>query len=72
MNELLNQAKEILVSNRAEKAARDFMTVEQREALADDYASRKQFLSAAHFTSDAEKRKEFEEQFQEYMKPKNN
>ncbi len=71
MNELLAQAKEILGSNKTDQAARSFMTNEQRDVLAEDYASRKEFLSASHFTPDAEKRKEFERLFWESMKPKN-
>ena len=50
----------------------DFMTKEQREALANDYASRKQFLSASHFAPDAKKRKEYERLFWENIIPKNN
>jgi hypothetical protein len=72
MNNLLNEAKLIIATNRTEKAHRDFMTTEQRTAIAEDYASQKHFLSAAHFTPDADKRIEFEELFQEYMRPKNN
>ena len=72
MNNLLTEAKLILASNKSDKAARDFMTGEQREALAEDYASRKQFLSASHFTSDAAKRNEFERLFRENIRPKNN
>ena len=72
MNELLKQAKEILAANKTDKAASSFMTNEQRDVLAEDYASRKQFLSASHFTPDAEKRKEFERLFWENIRPKNN
>jgi hypothetical protein len=72
MNELLKQAKEILAANKTDKAASSFMTNEQREVLAEDFASRKQFLSASHFTPDAEKRKEFERLFWENIRSKNN
>ena len=72
MNDLLNEAKQILGSNRSDKAAKDFMTTAQRDALADDFASKQQFLSASHFASDAERRKEFERLFWENIKPKNN
>ena len=71
MNNLLTEAKLILSGNKSEKAARDFMTTEQRDAMAEDYAERKQFLTASHFTPDAEKRKEFERIFWESMKPVN-
>ncbi len=71
MNDLVTQAKDIIGSNKTEKAARDFMTTGQRDALAEDYASRKQFLSASHFHSDAEKRAEFGRLFWEHIKPKN-
>jgi hypothetical protein len=63
MNDLLNEAKQIIGSNRTDKAAKDFMTTAQRDALAADFASKQQFLSASHFASDAEKRKEFERLF---------
>lgn len=69
MNNFLTEAKHILASNKTVQAAKDFMTTEQRDALADDYAARKQFLSASHFHSDAGKRKDFEELFWEKMKP---
>jgi hypothetical protein len=72
MNDLLTEAKQIIGNNRTEKAARDLMTAGQRDALAADFASKKQFLSASHFTTDAEKRKEFEQLFWENIKPKNN
>jgi hypothetical protein len=72
MNDLLNEAKQIMGGNRSDKAAKDFMTNEQRDALAADFASKKQFLSASHFASNAEKRKEFERLFWENIKPKNN
>ena len=72
MNNLLTEAKIIFANNKTDKPARDFMTTEQRGALADDYAARKQFLSASHFTSDVEKGKEFERLFWESIKPKNN
>ncbi len=53
-NDLLTEAKQILAAkNSVDKPARDFMTAAQRDALADDFASRKQFLSASHFHSDA-------------------
>ncbi|MDQ3712207.1 MAG: hypothetical protein M3388_08325 [Acidobacteriota bacterium] len=72
MNDLLTEAKLIIANNKSEKAARDFMTTEQRNALAEDYAANNQFLSASHFTPDAENRKEFERLFWEDVKPKNN
>ncbi len=72
MNDLLNEAKAILASNKTDQAARDFMTTEQRNAITEDYAARKQFLSASHFTPAAEKRKEFERLFWESITPKNN
>ncbi len=72
MNDLVTQAKAIIGNNKTEKASRDFMTSGQRDALADDYAGRKQFLSASHFHSDADKRKEFERLFWENIKPKSN
>lgn len=72
MNNLLNEAKLIIANNKTEKAARDFMTNEQRTAIAEDYANQKHFLSAAHFTPDADQRIEFERLFQVYMRPKNN
>jgi hypothetical protein len=72
MNNFLTEAKAILSSNRSDKAARDFMTNDQRTALAEDYAGKKQFLSASHFTPDADKQKEFERLFRESLKPKNN
>jgi len=72
MNDLVTQAKLIIGSNKTKQAARDFMTTEQREALAEDFASRKEFLSASHFTPDAEKTREFERLFWENIMPKNN
>jgi len=72
MNNLLTEAKLIITNNKTGQAARDFMTTDQRNALAEDYASRKHFLSASHFHSDANRRKEFEELFWENMKPKSN
>ncbi len=69
MNELLCEAKLLLANNRTVKAAKDLMTKEQRDALADDYASGKQFLSASHFHSNTEQRKEFERLFWENIKP---
>ncbi len=72
MNELLTEAKLLLASNRTDKAARDFMSASQRDALAEDYANRKQFLSASHFHSNSEQRKEFERLFWENIKLKNN
>jgi hypothetical protein len=44
------------------------MTTEQRDVLTEDYAARKQFLSASHFTPDT--RKKFERLFWESIKPK--
>ncbi len=70
MKNLLTEAKILLAGNRTDKAARDFMTAPQRDALAEDYASRKQFLSASHFHSDAEKRTEFEQLFWENIRLK--
>lgn len=72
MSNLLNEAKQIISNNRSDKAAKDFMTNAQRDALADDFAAKKQFLSASHFASDAEKRKEFERLFWENITRKNN
>ncbi len=72
MNNLVREAQAILASNRTDKAARDFMSTEQRDAFAEDFASRKQFLSASHFHSDADKRKEFERLFRENITPKGN
>ncbi len=69
MNNLLTEAKLLLANNRTDKASRDLMTIEQRDALADDYASGKQFLSASHFHSNTEQRKEFERLFWENIKP---
>ncbi len=71
MNNFLTEAQQILASNKSNQAAKDFMTTEQRNALAEDFATKKQFLSASHFHSDAEKRKDFEELFWEKMKPNN-
>ncbi len=70
MNNLLKEAREIISNNKTDKAARSFMTDEQREALAEDYAANNQFLSASHFTPDTEKRREFERLFWEDIKPK--
>lgn len=72
MSDSLTEAKHLLASNRTEKAARDFMTTEQRDALAENFASRKQFLSASHFTACADKRKEFEQIFWENINQKGN
>jgi hypothetical protein len=72
MNNLLTEAKQILASNKSNQAAKEFMTTEQRDAITEDYAGRKQFLSASHFTPDAEKGKEFERLFWESVKPKTN
>lgn len=72
MNDLLTEAKLVAASNRTEKVSRDLMTTGQRDAMAEDYASRKQFLSASHYTPDAEKRKEFERLFWENARPKDN
>ena len=72
MNELLKQAKEILMTKETVRDAIDFMTKEQREALANDFASRKQFLSASYFAPNAKKRKEYERLFWENIIPKNN
>ena len=71
MNHLLAEAKEIFANNKSDKAAKDFMSSRQRDALADDYAADNQFLSASHFHSDAESRKEFERLFRENIAPKN-
>ena len=60
----------MLADNRTDKAARDFMSASQRDALADDYASRKQFLSASHFHSDAKKSAEFKKSFWENLTQK--
>jgi hypothetical protein len=46
MNNLLTEAKLIIGNNKTEKAARDFMTTGQREALSDDYAARKHHSKA--------------------------
>jgi hypothetical protein len=72
MNNSLTEAQAVLAANRSDKAAREFMTAEQRTALAEDCAARKQFLSASHFTPDTDARKEFERLFWESIKPKNN
>jgi len=71
MNNLLTEAQQILASNKSSQAAKEFMTTEQRDAITEDYAGRKQFLSASHFTPDAEKKKEFERLFWEHIKSKN-
>lgn len=70
MTDLLKEAREIISNNKTDKASRDFMTTEQRNALAEDYAAKSQFQTAAHFSPDNEKRVKFEQLFQEYMKPK--
>ncbi len=72
MNNILTEAKLLLANNRTDKASRDLMTTEQRDALADDYARDKHFLSASHFHSNTEQRKEFERLFWENIKLKNN
>ncbi len=71
MSNLLTEAKDIIATNKTGQAARDFMSSGQRDALADDYAVDNQFLSAAHFHSDADRRKEFERLFRENIRPKN-
>jgi len=71
-NNPLTEAKQIIRNNRTGKAARDLLTTLQREAITEDFASKKQFLSASHFTPDADKRKEFERLFWEQIRPKNN
>jgi len=71
MNDLLTEARDIIANNKTEKAARDFMTTEQRDAMTDDYAAKNQFLSASHYTPDPEKRKELERLFWEDLRPKN-
>jgi hypothetical protein len=71
MNNPLAEAKLILANNKLDQAARSFMSTEQREALAEDYAANNQLLSASHFTPDEEKRKEFERLFWEDIRPKN-
>ena len=68
MKNLLTEAQQFLASNKSDQAAREFMTTEQRDVLTEDYAARKQFLSASHFTPD--KRKKFERLFWESIKPK--
>ena len=72
MNDLLTEAKQIIANNRTDKAVRDLLTTAQREVITEDFASRKEFLSASHFTPDAEKRKEFEDLFWEHIKRKGN
>ncbi len=72
MNNLLTEAQQILASNKSDQAARELMTTEQRDAITEDYAARKQFLSASHFTPDAEKKKEFERLFWANIKPNHN
>ena len=72
MNNFLTEARQIQAANKTVQASKDFMTTEQRTAIAEDYASQKHFQSAAHFTPDADKRIEFERLFQEYMEPKEN
>ncbi len=71
MSNLVTEARHILASNKTVQASKDFMSTEQRDALAEDFASKKQFLSASHFHSDAEKRKDFEELFWKKMTPIN-
>lgn len=70
MDKLLIEAKKILSGNRTDQAARNFMTPEQRNALAADFAAKKQFLSASHFATDAEQTKEFERMFWDSLKLK--
>jgi hypothetical protein len=72
MNDLLTEAKQIIANNRTDKAARDLLTTEQREVITEDFLSRKEFLSASHFTPSAEKRQEFERLFWEHIRRKEN
>ena len=69
MNNLLTEAKLILASNKSDKAARDFMITDQRNAMAEGYAAKKQFLSASHFHSDADRTQEFKRMFWENISP---
>jgi thioredoxin-like negative regulator of GroEL len=72
MNDLLTEAKQVIAHNRTDKAARDLLTIAQREVVTEDFASRKEFLSASHFTPDAEKKQEFERLFWEHIRRKDN
>ena len=51
----LTEAKQIQLNDRTDKASRDLMTTEQRDTMAEDFATKKQFLSASHFISCADK-----------------
>jgi hypothetical protein len=72
MSEKLIEAKQVIANNRTDKAARDLLTAEQREIVTEDYLSRKEFLSASHFTPNAEKRQEFERLFWGNIRRKDN
>lgn len=49
MNDLLTEAKLIIANNKTENAARDLIKNEQRAAIAEDYANRKQFFVCGIF-----------------------
>lgn len=65
MSNHLTEARTILATNKSDQAARESMTFDQRNAISEDYAGRKQFLSAAHFAPDKEKSAEFARLFWE-------
>lgn len=72
MSDLLIKAKLIISNNRTDKPARDAMTTDERRAVAEDYAVNNHFLSAAHFTPDANRKTEFERLFRESLQKKGN
>ena len=65
----LTEAKQILAANNAkDESARNFMTAQQRDALAEDFAAKNEYLAAAHFATNVEKSKEYGRMFLEKLK----